>query len=83
MAPDMRLLDPVVALTYLAAHTSRIRLGTGVNSLPYHHPLALAKRSFNADTESIRGIASMGMAALNLLKLVPLNANAPMSSSSA
>jgi alkanesulfonate monooxygenase SsuD/methylene tetrahydromethanopterin reductase-like flavin-dependent oxidoreductase (luciferase family) len=28
MAPDMRLLDPVVALTYLAAHTSRIRLGT-------------------------------------------------------
>jgi len=28
--------------------------------------LALAKRSFNADTESIRGIASMGMAALSL-----------------
>jgi 2-ketocyclohexanecarboxyl-CoA hydrolase len=28
--------------------------------------LALAKRSFNADTESIRGIASMGMQALNL-----------------
>ena len=28
--------------------------------------IALAKRSFNADTESIRGIASMGMAALSL-----------------
>lgn len=28
--------------------------------------LALAKRSFNADTESIRGIASMGMQALSL-----------------
>ena len=28
--------------------------------------LALAKRSFNADTESIRGIASLGMAALSL-----------------
>ena len=28
--------------------------------------LALAKRSFNADTESIRGISSMGMAALSL-----------------
>ena len=28
--------------------------------------LALAKRSFNADTESICGIASMGMAALSL-----------------
>lgn len=28
--------------------------------------IALAKRSFNADTENIRGIASMGMAALSL-----------------
>ena len=28
--------------------------------------LALAKRSFNADTESIRGISSMGMQALSL-----------------
>lgn len=28
--------------------------------------LALAKRSFNADTESIRGISSMGMAAVSL-----------------
>jgi 2-ketocyclohexanecarboxyl-CoA hydrolase len=28
--------------------------------------IALAKRSFNADTESIRGIASMGMQALSL-----------------
>jgi 2-ketocyclohexanecarboxyl-CoA hydrolase len=28
--------------------------------------LALAKRSFNADSENIRGISSMGMAALSL-----------------
>jgi alkanesulfonate monooxygenase SsuD/methylene tetrahydromethanopterin reductase-like flavin-dependent oxidoreductase (luciferase family) len=28
MAPDMRLLDPIVALTFLAAHTSRILLAT-------------------------------------------------------
>lgn len=28
--------------------------------------IALAKRSFNADTESIRGIASLGMQALSL-----------------
>ena len=28
--------------------------------------LGLAKRSFNADTESIRGISSMGMQALSL-----------------
>lgn len=33
-------------LMILAAHyrTKRIRLGTGVNSLPYHHPLILADR---------------------------------------
>ena len=33
-------------LMILAAHyrTRRIRLGTGVNSLPYHHPLILADR---------------------------------------
>src|SRR5206468_4857833 len=28
MAPDQRLLDPIVALTFLAAHTARIRLAT-------------------------------------------------------
>ncbi len=30
MPPDQRLLDPIVALTFLAAHTSRILLATGV-----------------------------------------------------
>ena len=34
MAPDMRLLDPVVMLTFYAAHTTRIRLATGVIVLP-------------------------------------------------
>src|SRR3989442_8497585 len=34
MAPDQRLLDPIVALTFLAAHTQRIRLATGVIILP-------------------------------------------------
>jgi len=29
MAPDMRLLDPSVALIFLAAHTSRISLLVG------------------------------------------------------
>ena len=35
-------LDPVVALTYAAAITSRIRVGASVVVLPIHHPLMVA-----------------------------------------
>ena len=52
MAPDMRLLDPVVALTYLAAHTSRIKLGTGVIILPQRQALVLAKQLASLDVLS-------------------------------
>jgi probable F420-dependent oxidoreductase len=37
------LLDPFVALTYVAAHTSRIRLATGICIVPQRNPLVLAK----------------------------------------
>lgn len=36
--------DPVSTLSFLAAHTSRIRLTTSVVVLGYHHPLEIAKR---------------------------------------
>ena len=36
--------DPVATLSFLAAHTSRIRLATSIVVLGYHHPLELAKR---------------------------------------
>lgn len=36
--------DPLATLSFLAAHTARIRLATTVVVLGYHHPLALAKR---------------------------------------
>ena len=52
MAPAMRLLDPVVALTYLAAHTSRIKLGTGVIILPQRQALVLAKQLASLDVLS-------------------------------
>ena len=52
MAPDMRLLDPVVALTFLAAHTSRILLGTGVIILPQRQALVLAKQLASLDVLS-------------------------------
>ena len=44
MAPDMRLLDPIVSLTFFAAHTQRIRLATGVIILPQRQALVLAKQ---------------------------------------
>src|ERR1700721_1406929 len=36
--------DPLATLGYLAARTQRIRLATHVLVLPFHHPLATAKR---------------------------------------
>src|SRR5438094_7426648 len=44
MAPDMRLLEPIVALPFLAAHTSRIPLATGVIILPQRQAVVLAKQ---------------------------------------
>ncbi len=49
MAPQDRILDPIVALTYLAAHTSRVRLGTGIIILPQRNPLVLAKELASLD----------------------------------
>jgi probable F420-dependent oxidoreductase len=37
-------LDPIVSLTYVAATTSRVRLGTSVLVLPTRHPVVLAKQ---------------------------------------
>ena len=49
MNPRDRILDPVVALTYLAAHTRRVKLGTGVIILPQRNPLVLAKQLASLD----------------------------------
>ena len=52
LAPGDRIIDPVVALTFLAAHTSRIRLGTGIVILPQRNPLVLAKELATLDVLS-------------------------------
>src|SRR6266700_3099784 len=49
MAPRDRILDPVIALTHLSAHTSRVRLGTGIIILPQRNPLVLAKELASLD----------------------------------
>jgi probable F420-dependent oxidoreductase len=42
-------LDSLVALTYVAASTSTLKLATGVLILPQHHPLVLAKAIASLD----------------------------------
>src|SRR5215472_4748602 len=49
MAPHDRILDPLIALTYLSAHTSQVRLGTGIIILPQRNPLVLAKELASLD----------------------------------
>ncbi len=43
------IASPEVFIAAAAARTRRIRLGTGVSSLPYHHPLMLADRIMQLD----------------------------------
>jgi limonene 1,2-monooxygenase len=50
---------PELMIAAAAQRTKRIRLGTGVNSLPYHHPLMLADRWVQLD-HLTRGRAMFG-----------------------
>lgn len=44
--------DPVETLTFAAAHTSRIGLGTSVLDIPYYNPVMLARRLTTLDVLS-------------------------------
>jgi alkanesulfonate monooxygenase SsuD/methylene tetrahydromethanopterin reductase-like flavin-dependent oxidoreductase (luciferase family) len=50
--PTARMLDPLVALSFLAAVTERILLGTGIIILPQRNPLILAKQVASLDVLS-------------------------------
>ncbi|KWT63412.1 monooxygenase [Streptomyces albus subsp. albus] len=54
--------SPELILAAAAERTRRIRLGTGVVSLPYHHPLMVANRLVQLDHQS-RGRIMLGMGA--------------------
>lgn len=43
------LLDPFTAMTFLAAHTSRVRLGTGICLVPQRQPVYTAKMVADVD----------------------------------
>jgi probable F420-dependent oxidoreductase len=52
LPPSLPFPDPLDCLTFVAAATDRILLGTGVLLLPYHHPVVLAKRLATIDVLS-------------------------------
>ncbi len=52
MAPEERILDPLITLSFLAAQTTTIRLGTGIIVLPQRNPLVLAKELASLDALS-------------------------------
>ncbi len=54
------IASPEVFIAGAAERTRRIRLGTGVASVPYHHPLMLADRAMQLDHQT-RGRFMFGM----------------------
>lgn len=47
--PETNFVDPLIALTAIATHTTTLRLGTGVNILAQANPLTVAKQSASLD----------------------------------
>ncbi len=47
--PETKFIDPMIALTVVAANTKSIRLGTGVNILSQVNPLYMAKQTASLD----------------------------------
>ena len=52
LTADCPIPDPLDLLAFLAGHTTRLGLATGVLVLPNHHPVVLAKRAATVDALS-------------------------------
>jgi probable F420-dependent oxidoreductase len=62
MEPGDPILDPLVHLAFVAAATTRLRLGTGIIILPQRNPLVLAKQVATLDVLS-KGRLILGIGA--------------------
>lgn len=49
MPSTLPFIDAIVAMTLLAAHTSKLKIGSGILELPLHHPVQLAKQLASVD----------------------------------
>jgi len=49
---DTPMLDTIVSLTWIAAHTKRLRIGSGILVLPLRNPVVLAKELASLDIVS-------------------------------
>jgi probable F420-dependent oxidoreductase len=49
MPATLPFLDAIVAMTLLAANTTKVKIGSGILELPLHHPLLLAKQFASID----------------------------------
>src|SRR5258708_7050456 len=65
LAPETPMLDTTVALTWIAAHTKRLRIASGIIILPQRNPLVLAKELASVDVVSggrlIFGVGAGGL----------------------
>jgi len=52
IAPEGWFVDPLIALSHVAAATETLRLGTGVNIFPQTNPLLFAKQAASLDVLS-------------------------------
>ena len=55
--PETPFLDSLVALTTVAAHTQRVRLGTGILVLPHHNPVLVVNGQTGKSPLTIEGKA--------------------------
>ena len=58
--PEAWFIDPLIALSHVAAATKTIRLGTGINILPQANPLLFAKQAASLDVLS-KGRLTLGL----------------------